>query len=150
MLRLHVSAPVPVFDISDPEFSWNSGRIPPLVRDSALLQTIDGAGPDEKFADYLADGSIEEQDLGRIVSGGLMKLAFAADSNQILVYVTYTTSREVSAEEVDVLLDFTYSQLLDGVGETYQQRFARDHKPRLWIAFEDIFRETLSVSAVAG
>ncbi|HTE43219.1 MAG TPA: hypothetical protein VK629_20520 [Steroidobacteraceae bacterium] len=150
MFRIHISAPVTVFDISAPDFSWNSGLIPPIVRDSGLLQSIDGAGPTEHFADYLADGTDEEQSLANVVSSGAMKLSYAADTNQVLLFVTYIASRKVTAEEMELLLDFTYGQLQDGVGENYQQSFAKSRSPRLWIAFEDVFREALSVSAVAG
>jgi hypothetical protein len=150
MFRIHISAPVPVFDISAPDFSWNSGCMPPLIREASVLESLDGAGSSQLFADYLADGNEDEQRLAEVVSSGAMKLAYAADDNQLFVYVTYLASRPVTAEETEVLLDFTYAQLQDGVGENYQQSFAKSRSPRMWIAFEDVFRESLIVSAVAG
>jgi len=109
---------------------------------------VDGAGPADRFADYLIDGPPEERDLASALTGGTLSLRHPPGADHLTLHVTYEASRELSSEEVRLLLQYTYEQLLDGVGEGFQQSYAESRTPKLWIAFEGLNESQLRIDVL--
>lgn len=129
------TAPTIVYDTSDPRFCINCRSYKLVeVTDVSRLKSLDGVGSTESFADYLADGSKEEQTLSKVLSGGYLQLSYLPKQKTVVAIITYDATRALTDEELAILAEYTRGQLLDGIGEGFTQSGAR--KQQLWVEFD--------------
>ena len=143
-VQIDVTAPVLVFDISDPSACRYCAREPPVVTDGNRLKTLSGIGPSGEFALHLKEGEPAEQSLAGVVSGGVLKLNYDASSNKVVAVVTYSATRSPNAQELSALAEFTRRQLVDGAAKKFVQRHAM--VTGLFIEFEVPEPKSISVA----
>jgi hypothetical protein len=132
---LVVSAPISVYDRS-----VVSGA---LIRDPDRLRTVEQARCEEWFADYLsADEDL--RGIAKVLSGGELTFRYDPRSNSISLRIEFGAARRLSAEELSQLREYVHGQLLDGIGEGFQQAYAygrtyaeqqRGMGSRMWLDF---------------
>jgi hypothetical protein len=153
-VRVTFSAPVQVRDVSSVGHTGANGTPPPEITDPARLRTIEQAECDEWFADYLGDDP-ELARLASVLSGGELTFALDAGSGALRLKVTFGATRRLSGEEVAQLREDVHGQLLDGIGENFQQHYAygrtcAEHQAgkgsRMWLAFEKLDSAALECS----
>jgi len=72
---------------------------------------------DEDLADFLQDGSQEEQALYYLgVRSGTPRVAFNERTQSIACVITYTSPRTLTAAESQILSNYSNDQLTDGFG----------------------------------
>jgi hypothetical protein len=90
------------------------------IDDPAILRGFDGLTyEDEVFTDYLGGPEEEDALLAALEKGGYLRLRYKADVNQLWVVTEYATKRTLTAEELQLLADYTTGQWSDGIGENF-------------------------------
>lgn len=141
---VEVSAPTTVYDRSDPAFCRNCSDYTLVeVTDAARLAALDGVGPPDAFAEYLADGDEAEAALAPVVTGGYLKLVHSETDGRLSATVSYQAGRELTAPELAVLAEYTRGQLLDGIGEGFTQ--SGTHEQKVWVEFDAMNRRDVKV-----
>lgn len=137
-VRVTVSAPVPVLDLRAPGASLTTEPKPPLLKEPFELRKLESVRCEDSFADHLPEP------LAELLAGGIMTFHHDSVSNQLSLRVSFSALRRLSAVEVQALRDNTHGQLLDGIGEGFQQSFAwgrtwaeqqKGLGSRLWLDF---------------
>ena len=139
-----VTAPVLVYDATDRGACFNCMRKPKLLVDDPRVAALDGEGPRDSFAEYLADGEKQELLLAPVVSGGSLRLQYVPERRAVVARVTYAANRALTAAELAALGEFTRVQLLDGIGEGYGQ--GTGYRLKVWLHFDVMDKRSVSVS----
>jgi hypothetical protein len=143
-VQIDVTAPVLVFDVSDPSKCRYCANEPPVVNDGNRLKTLSGVGPSGEFAPHLNEGEPAEQSLAGVISGGLLKLQYDPSTNKVVAVVAYSASRSPDAQELSTLAEFTRRQLGDGAVKKFVQRHAM--LTGLFVEFEVPESKSLTVA----
>lgn len=90
------------------------------VTDPAVLRSLDGlAYDDERFTDYIGGPAEEDQLAAALEPGGIIRFAYR-DSADVLEAVTeYQSRRQLTAQELHLLVEYTMGQWSDGIGENW-------------------------------
>lgn len=94
------------------------------VTDIARLATMDGAGSDECFSDYLLDDPQTRELPSRGVSGGYLRFRFLADKKQLWAETEYDLRERLTNAEIESLTAYTLGQWSDGIGENFFPEYA--------------------------
>lgn len=92
-----------------------------LVTDSEVLKSLNGLRyDDEMFSDYLADDEAFSE-IADIVSGGILLFEYDQPSGSLVGSIGYDLTRDLSEEELEMLVEYTIDQLSDGIGSNFSQ-----------------------------
>lgn len=78
------------------------------------LSLLDGIDSPENFSEYFRETSYKKD-----VTGGHMEFKYEQD--KLWVLITYSSTRELSEDELKDLGEYTQGQLSDGIGECFEQ-----------------------------
>ena len=111
------------------------------VTDAKVLQKLDGfqSGRDEDdaFAAYIGDGPADEPIAGIGISEGYIDLKYDRQRNTLLIVTEYQSPRQMTDEELSVLVNHTTGQWSDGLGESLNCAFVDDNGLYLDLAPSD-------------
>src|SRR5438045_3896697 len=105
------------------------GEIMKIVIKAGCITGLEGKRYDgltwyEVFSDYFGG----DDDFPG-VSGGQMRLEWSEDDQTLYVITEYESTRRLSKDEEERLIDYTSGQLSDGIGENFESE--EDH-PSPW------------------
>ncbi len=93
------------------------------VVDLDIVKQFDGIiHYDEEFTDYFSGENDEILEKAG-VTGGILSLHFDEKTQRLFTYVEYDLQRDLTKDELDLLLDYTDGHLSDGVGSSFSQCF---------------------------
>lgn len=78
-----------------------------------ILSELNGISCHERFSEYFDRGKFAG------VTGGYLK--FVLEDEKLFSVTTYDSSRELSADELEELKEYTSGQWSDGIGEGFEQ-----------------------------
>jgi hypothetical protein len=79
------------------------------------LEELDGISCQDKFSEYFDRDAL----YGNAVTGGYLKFVF--ENGKLFAVTTYDSTRELTAQELSELEDYTAGQWSDGIGEGFEQ-----------------------------
>lgn len=116
MPRIKISGPALVDGGKDNE----DGTIA-LVTDREVLKSLNGLRYDEEiFSEYLADDEAFSE-IADIVSGGILLFEYNQASESLVGSIDYDSTRNLSEEEIEMLVEYTIDQLGEGIGSNFSQ-----------------------------
>jgi hypothetical protein len=142
-VRIQFTAPIAVYDCDAPEFSPGISPASAEIRDPDRLRKVQLAACDEWFCDPMSD----DRSMGAIagvLSGGKLTFTYEPKPNRIRLHVTFGAMRQLVDAERALLREYVHGQLLDGIGEGFQQGYAsgrtyqeqqRGLGSRMWLGF---------------
>lgn len=78
------------------------------------LSKLDGIDCQDNFSEYFDDDSYTD-----VVSGGYMR--FKYENGELYTITTYSSTRELTPDELHDLGEYTQGQWSDGIGEGFEQ-----------------------------
>jgi len=133
MPRIKISGPALVDSGKDSE----DGTIA-LVTDSEVLKSLNGLRyDDEMFSDYLADDEAFSE-IADIVSGGILLFEYDQASGSLVGSIGYDLTRDLSEEEIEMLVEYTIDQLSDGIGSNFSQERVLNGEVAPFINYEEL------------
>ncbi len=90
---------------------------------------------DELFSDYFSDGG-DSTLVDARVSGGTLSLKFDPTSNKLFAIVEYDLQRDLTEQELEILVDYTGGQLSDGIGGNFGEELEQDRDWAMYTSLE--------------
>lgn len=143
-VRIQFTAPIAVYDCEAPQFSPGFSPASTEIRDPERLRKIQLAACDEWFCDPMADDRSMSA-IADVLSGGQLTFTYEPEPNHVRLHVTFGAARQLVDAERALLQDYVHGQLLDGIGEGFQQGYAtgrtyqeqqRRLGSRMWLGFD--------------
>jgi hypothetical protein len=90
------------------------------VSDPVILRSLDGVVYDEeRFTDYIGGPPAEDTVAAALEPGGAIQFGYVEGESLLTATTEYRARRLLTANELQLLVDYTMGQWSDGIGENW-------------------------------
>lgn len=108
-MKLLITAPAGEAQIIDPT------QEEPVVLTGHELKIFNGIEDETVFSDYV------DEDFPDCVTGGYMYFRYSPQEQKLMTVTEYETTRKLTPEEEQIVIEYTQGQWSDGIGEGFEQ-----------------------------